>query len=166
MNGAIAVRWEIEGFEFANCNCSYACPCHFNARPTHGRCTAVFGFHIVKGHYGNTKLDGLKAVVIARFPGAIYEGRGELLTILDDRAVNFEGEQVPDHPKPRTAGTGLRFAIVRGIYEVDFGLVHENAADRLAMDEGLPFNGEIDFLGHEERDGHIAGCLAKARLLY
>jgi CheY-like chemotaxis protein len=86
-NGSpVAARWELEGFEFGNCSCQYACPCHFNALPTHGHCLCVFGYHIVKGHHGNTNLDGVKVAVIARFPGPIYEGRGELVTIIDERA--------------------------------------------------------------------------------
>jgi len=50
----------------------------------------VFGFHIVKGHHGTTRLDGLKAACVARYPGAIHEGRGELMAIIDESA---EGAQ-------------------------------------------------------------------------
>jgi hypothetical protein len=80
------VRWEIEGYEFGNCSCTYACPCHFGAQPTQGHCLVIFGFHIVRGYHGKTRLDGLKAATIARFPGPIHEGRGELMTILDETA--------------------------------------------------------------------------------
>lgn len=80
------VRWEIEAYEFGNCSCTYACPCDFNARPTNGNCLVVFGFDIIKGHHGKTQLDGLKAAVVARFPGPIHEGHGEFLTIIDEAA--------------------------------------------------------------------------------
>jgi hypothetical protein len=39
----MAVKWRIKGREFVNCNCSYGCPCQFNAPPTHGNCRAVGG---------------------------------------------------------------------------------------------------------------------------
>ena len=33
------VDWYIEGVEFSNCNCDYACPCQFESRrPTYGDC--------------------------------------------------------------------------------------------------------------------------------
>ena len=50
--------WEIQGSELINCNCSYGCPCQFNALPTHGNCEAMGGIAIDKGHYGNVRLDG------------------------------------------------------------------------------------------------------------
>jgi hypothetical protein len=46
---AISVEWEIEGTEFANCNCAYGCGCQFNALPDKGFCEAVAGHrtHVV-----------------------------------------------------------------------------------------------------------------------
>lgn len=32
------VKWRIKGTDFANCDCSYGCPCQFNDLPTHGFC--------------------------------------------------------------------------------------------------------------------------------
>lgn len=79
-------RWTIHGREFANCNCSYGCPCQFNALPTHGHCRAVVGVQIDTGHHGKTKLDGLRMAGIFRWPGPIHEGNGEALPIVDKRA--------------------------------------------------------------------------------
>ena len=31
------VEWFVKGRELGNCNCSYGCPCQFNALPTHGQ---------------------------------------------------------------------------------------------------------------------------------
>ena len=42
--------WEIHGYEVANCNCAYGCPCQFNALPTTGTCEAAVGFRIEKGN--------------------------------------------------------------------------------------------------------------------
>lgn len=79
-------KWTIHGREFANCNCSYGCPCQFNALPTYGHCSAVLGVEIDKGQHRDTKLDGLRVAGIYRYPGAVHEGNGELVPIVDKRA--------------------------------------------------------------------------------
>ena len=80
------VQWMIKAREFTNCNCAYGCPCQFNALPTHGHCQAVAGLEIEEGHHDKTRLDGLAAVSILRWPGAIHEGKGEAAVIIDERA--------------------------------------------------------------------------------
>lgn len=80
-------QWEIRGHEFVHCNCSYGCPCQFNARPTHGNCQAVIAIEIEEGHHGATRLDGLKIAAVAVWPGAIHEGRGQIVPIVDERAT-------------------------------------------------------------------------------
>ena len=80
------VNWEIHGKEFANCNCSYGCPCQFNALPTHGCCCASVGYQIEKGHFGDVKLDGLRTAAVYSWPGAVHEGNGTMQIIVDKRA--------------------------------------------------------------------------------
>jgi len=80
------VEWSIKGREFANCNCSYGCPCQFNALPTHGFCEAAGGFHIESGHYGPVRLDGLRAAGIYQWPGPVHLGNGAMQLIVDERA--------------------------------------------------------------------------------
>jgi hypothetical protein len=70
------VTWEIEGREFGSCNCNYGCPCQFNALPTHGHCRALAVFDIEQGFHGSTRLNGLRAAGIFRWPGPILEGEG------------------------------------------------------------------------------------------
>ena len=86
------VEWEIKASEFANCNCAYGCPCQFNALPTHGHCQAVVGYEIDEGHFGDTRLEGLRAVYVAKWPGAVHEGNGEMQVILDERADDAQRE--------------------------------------------------------------------------
>jgi hypothetical protein len=78
--------WEIRATEFANCNCSYGCPCQFNALPTHGNCEAVVAMEIHEGHFGQVKLDGSRLAMVFWFPGAVHEGRGKCKRIVDQRA--------------------------------------------------------------------------------
>jgi hypothetical protein len=80
------VTWTIKGRELAHCNCDYGCPCQFNGRPTRGSCKAVIGVAIEQGQHGDTRLDGLNIAAVAAWPGAIHEGRGHIVPIVDERA--------------------------------------------------------------------------------
>lgn len=80
------VEWRVRADEFANCNCSYGCPCQFNAPPTYGSCEAAAGFKIRDGHFGDVRLDGLTAAAIWKWPGAVHQGNGTMQVIVDERA--------------------------------------------------------------------------------
>jgi len=73
-------KWQLSGDYFENCNCNVVCPClvspgaPMTARPTQGVCDVALFFHIDKGSYGSTALDGLNVAVIAHTPGAMGEG--------------------------------------------------------------------------------------------
>ncbi len=56
------------------------------ARPTDGTCKAVVAWRIDKGHFGDTKLDGLLAVNTYSWLNPIHEGNGTMQTIIDERA--------------------------------------------------------------------------------
>lgn len=79
-------EWMIKCKEYGNCNCAYGCPCQFNALPTHGDCCAVNAFEIEEGHFGDVKLDGLRAACLYRWPGAVHQGNGTMQLIVDKRA--------------------------------------------------------------------------------
>jgi hypothetical protein len=80
------VEWVVKGTEFANCNCAYGCPCQFNALPDKGFCEAVAGYQIDEGHFGDVRLDGLRAAAMWHFPGAVHEGNGVMQIVVDERA--------------------------------------------------------------------------------
>jgi hypothetical protein len=82
----MSTTWQMKARELVNCNCAYGCPCQFNALPTHGNCRAVIGYQIDEGHYGDVRLDGLRAAMIASWPGPIHEGNGTMQVIVDERA--------------------------------------------------------------------------------
>lgn len=79
------VDWSIKGPEISTCNCAFGCPCQFNALPTYGDCRAGVAMRIDEGHFGDVRLDGVCWVSMLAWPGAIHEGRGEVLTVIDDR---------------------------------------------------------------------------------
>jgi hypothetical protein len=78
--------WEIKGQELVNCTCTYGCNCQFNGLPDKGHCHAVAGMQIDSGHYGETKLDGLRIAAIFKWPGAVHEGNGEAIAFVDENA--------------------------------------------------------------------------------
>ena len=82
----MATEWRVRGTELVSCNCAYGCPCQFNALPTYGDCRASIGYEIEEGHFGDVKLDGLYAVLLVTWPGAIHEGNGTRQIIIDERA--------------------------------------------------------------------------------
>lgn len=84
--------WRIKGRELVHCNCDYGCPCQFNARPTHGNCQAVLGVAIEEGNHGATRLDGLNIAAVVAWPGAIHEGKGHIVPIVDERATPAQRE--------------------------------------------------------------------------
>lgn len=84
--------WEFTGRELVNCNCEYGCNCQFNALPDKGYCEAVAAIHIDEGKHGETRLDGLTIVAIFKWPGAVHQGNGEALPIVDERADERQRE--------------------------------------------------------------------------
>lgn len=80
------VDWYVEGDVFGNCNCGYGCPCQFEDIPTHGNCRGFEVLRIDKGHFGDMDLAGLKIAMFYAWPGPIFEGKGELQAVIDERA--------------------------------------------------------------------------------
>lgn len=80
------VEWEMQGLEFANCNCAWGCPCQFNGPPTYGDCRAMVFAQLEKGRFGDVALDGLRWGILAAWPAAIHLGNGKLQTIIEERA--------------------------------------------------------------------------------
>jgi hypothetical protein len=84
--------WRLEGEWIKNCNCAFGCPCDFNAKPTQGACKGLLGMRILKGHAGETRLDGLSFFVTVSWPGPLHEGNGEAQPIVDERATPEQRE--------------------------------------------------------------------------
>jgi hypothetical protein len=81
------IDWYIEGIEFCSCNCSYGCPCQFEALPTQGDCRGFEVLRIELGRFGEVPLEGLTVALLYAWPGPIFEGNGELQIILDESAT-------------------------------------------------------------------------------
>ena len=81
-----SIKWRIRGEEVVSCDCSWGCPCQFNAHPTNGRCEAIAAFEIHQGHYENVSLDGIRFLRVYSWPASISEGNGTRLMIIEEQA--------------------------------------------------------------------------------
>ncbi len=84
--------WEIKGTVILACNCEPGCPCNFNALPTYGDCEGGWDWHLEEGRFGDVDLSGLNFSLYADWPGAIHEGSGEAVTLIDERADDRQRE--------------------------------------------------------------------------
>jgi len=88
----MATQWQLTGDYFENCNCDVICPClaspaaPLTVRPSQGTCDVALVFHIERGSYGATALDGLNVALVAHTPGPMADGNWSVAAYLDERA--------------------------------------------------------------------------------
>ena len=73
----VNIKWMVSGGWFDVCKCNIPCPCEFAQTPTFGDCDGVLVYHIHKGQYGETPLDGLNVLALGSFTGNIWAGDGK-----------------------------------------------------------------------------------------
>jgi hypothetical protein len=175
-------NWRLEGEWIKNCTCAYGCPCDFNARPTHGSCQGLLGMRIARGHFENTKLDGLTFIVTVRFPGPLHEGNGQAQPIIDERASAEQREALFHIMSGKHSAEGTLFHIFSLIVSqmhdpvfapVEFEFDKDNRTARLSFagvleTEVQPIRNPVTGAAHRVRvvmpEGfeHIEGEIASA----
>jgi hypothetical protein len=104
-NANTKVKWKMHAYFLDACNCDWGCPCQFNAKPTHGNCEGVSGYHILNGDYGTAiKLDGLNMALIASWPGPIHKGHGKASFYIDNKADEKQFEALSNIITGRAGG--------------------------------------------------------------
>jgi hypothetical protein len=93
---ATQTAWRMHGDVMEACSCATTCPCNFGSDPIPLPCEVVLGWRIEEGHYGNTRLDGLSAVLYARIPGNVFQGNWTVGVYLDLRASQQQAEALGD----------------------------------------------------------------------
>ncbi len=88
------VEWRMRGPEVASCNCSWGCPCQFNALPTRGHCRAMTAMRVDEGRFGDLDLAGVKWCGAFAWPGPIHEGGGEAFIVIDPAASEAQRNAV------------------------------------------------------------------------
>ena len=82
----MAGQWKLDGTYFEACNCETACPCVFLSAPSAGECTVLVAWHIEKGSFGATALDGMNVALAAHSPGHMLQTKWRAALYLDERA--------------------------------------------------------------------------------
>ena len=136
---AAAEEWELEGTVLIACNCDYGCPCNFNALPTHGNCEGGWTWHADRGRYGDVSLDGVTFAVFAQWPGAIHEGNGHALILIDERADDAQRNAITELVGGEAGGPwgvlGWTWPTVDGPHAVRFDLELAGLDSRLRAGE-------------------------------
>jgi hypothetical protein len=83
---ALESAWFLSGTYIESCNCSVGCPCVFLSPPTNDECTLLIGWHIEKGCFGDTALDGLNVAIAAYSRGHMLQTRWKAAIYIDGRA--------------------------------------------------------------------------------
>lgn len=122
------IDWEIRGPEITSCNCDWGCPCQFNSIPTHGFCRAAVAFQVDSGHFGDVRLDGLRAGGMFAWPGPIHEGGGECLPIVDERATPEQRDALLSIMSGAETEPG---ATIFNVFSTTFAKVHEPLFKRI-----------------------------------
>jgi hypothetical protein len=88
----MSTQWTMNGEYLESCTCRGACPCIYLNSPTEGSCTAIVGWHIERGRYGDITLDGLNVAVALHSPGDMSEGNWKVVLYLDQAATPGQNE--------------------------------------------------------------------------
>ena len=102
------IEWNVEGIQYGTCNCDHACPCQFEGLPNHGHCQGFDVIRVDRGRFGDVDLQGVVAAAIFAWPGAVFEGKGQMQLVIDDRASEAQRhamEQVLRGEETVEAGT-------------------------------------------------------------
>lgn len=127
--------WKVSGDWFDVCKCSIPCPCIFAQTPTYGDCEGVLAYHINKGNYGETFLDGLNALFIGSFKGNIWAGetKATMAFFFDERANEKQREALQMIFMGKAGGFISEFAKLVGENRgVNFAPIEFEVADDLA----------------------------------
>jgi hypothetical protein len=83
---AVKTRYRVQAESIEACNCQHGCNCQFGGYPNEGKCEFIIGYDVKDGRVGNVSLNGLRAVVAAKYPKAIHEGNGHVILFVDEQA--------------------------------------------------------------------------------
>jgi hypothetical protein len=128
-------KWNASGQVIVACNCDWGCPCNFNAYPTQGKCEGGWTWHVEKGSYGDTKLDGLNFSVYVNWPHAIHEGNGVALLLIDERADTEQRAAIEKLLSGKVGGPwgilGWTWPTIHGPFAVPYDVHFDGIQSRL-----------------------------------
>jgi hypothetical protein len=143
----MAERWHLTGQVLVACNCDWGCPCNFNALPTKGKCEGGWTWHVDAGTYGDVVLDGLNFSVYVNWPGAIHEGNGEGLILIDERADDRQRAAMETLVGGSVGGPwgilAWTWPKVHGPYSVSYELTLDGVETRLRCGDAVEIEGGL-----------------------
>lgn len=83
---ATRTRYKIRAQTVEACSCAHGCNCQFGGTPNEGICEFIIGYIVDEGRFGTVDLAGFRAVIAAKYPGAIHEGHGHVVLFVDEKA--------------------------------------------------------------------------------
>lgn len=109
--------YSVKAMSVEACNCQHGCNCQFGGFPNEGRCEFIIGYDVKSGRFGDVSLDGLRAVVAAKYPNAIHQGGGHVVLFVDEGASQAQVDafatilsgQMGGMPWEALAGTVQKF---------------------------------------------------------
>ena len=137
-------QMQLAGTVLIACNCDYGCPCNFNALPTSGDCEGHWTWLVESGGIDGVRMDGVNFSLCVDWPGAIHEGNGEGLLLVDERADDAQRDAVARLVAGDLGGPWAVLAWtwptlhgpVPVPYEVELAGIHSrvNAGDKLVLE--------------------------------
>jgi hypothetical protein len=114
---AAPIAYRVKADSIEACNCQHGCNCQFGGFPNDGKCEFIIGYAVRDGRFGDVPLDGVRAVVAAKYPNAIHEGNGHVVLFIDDQATAEQADALASifsgrmggMPWEMLAGTIARF---------------------------------------------------------
>ncbi len=82
-------KWKLSGQFMESCNCDYLCPCIYTnsqGAVTHDHCTSIQVYRIDEGHFGDTRLAGLKFALFIRSGKVMSDGNWIFAGVVDEKA--------------------------------------------------------------------------------
>ena len=141
----MADSWYLNGKVLVACNCNWGCPCNFNAPPTSGKCEGGWSWHVEEGAFGDVRLDGLNFSLFVNWPGAIHEGNGEGVVLIDERADPAQRTAIETLVGGKFGGPwgilGWTWPKVHGPYTVAYELTFDGVNTRISCGEYFEVNG-------------------------
>ena len=141
----MADSWHLNGKVLVACNCNWGCPCNFNAPPTSGKCEGGWSWHVEEGAFGDVRLDGLNFSVFVNWPGAIHEGNGEGVVLIDERADAAQRTAIETLVGGKVGGPwgilGWTWPKVHGPYTVAYALTFDGVNTRIRCGEHFEVQG-------------------------
>jgi len=137
--------WHLAGKVLVACNCDWGCPCNFNAPPTTGKCEGGWTWHVEDGAFGDVRLDGLTFSVFVNWPGAIHEGNGEAVVLIDERATPAQRAKIEELVGGKVGGPwgvlGWTWPKVHGPYSVEYELSFDGVNTSIRCGEHFEVEG-------------------------